>query len=97
MRCSSGITNLDLVEPLSRNRLTRQIGVVDQGNDLGLARSLLRLLEGFHDFRELAGRGGNRYTVKSHLYSILQGGTKPNILSRVEAITAGSRRDLVLV
>jgi len=58
-----GIPNLDLVEPLSRNRLTRQIADVDQGNDLGLARSVLRLLEGFHDLGQPAGRGVGHHTV----------------------------------
>ena len=63
IRCKPGIPNLDLVEPRSGNRLTRQIAVADQGNDLGLARSLLRLLEGFHDRGQLAGRGAGRHTV----------------------------------
>ncbi len=56
-------TSCGSFEPLSRNRLPRQIAVVDQGNDLGLARSLLHLIEGFHDRGQLAGRGLGRHTV----------------------------------
>ncbi len=63
MRGKQGTPNLDLVEPLGRNRRTRQSAVADQGNDLGLARSLLCLLEGFHDRGQLAGCGVGRHTI----------------------------------
>src|ERR1019366_4942206 len=53
----------DFVQPLGRDCLARQVEVVDQTNDLALARSLLGLLEGFNDLRQLAGRGIGCHTV----------------------------------
>ena len=57
------IPNRDLVQPLGRDGLARQVEVVDQANDLGLARSLLGLLEGCNDLRQLARWGISCHTV----------------------------------
>jgi hypothetical protein len=62
MRCA-GHPKPDLVEPLGRDCLTRQVEVVDQANDLALARSHFSLLECFDDIRQLAGRSVGGHTV----------------------------------
>ena len=63
----------------------RQIAVVDQANDLVLARSLLGLLERSDDLRQLAGRsvGGHTvFAVDLALHGALtQVGLKPNAIS----------------
>ena len=68
------IPNRDLVEPLGRDGLARQVKAVDQTNDLALARSLFGLLEGCNDIRQPAGRsiGGDAvFTVCLALYGAL--------------------------